>query len=106
MMSKSTFKIIVDEVPSRSQVLLNDVPIAGVRRVSFDLDAQSMPFMRLEVYGEAIVEGEFVEQQMATITVDGAAKRQGVPVYDPREQMTYDEEKQAFAHEGVTFKRV
>ena len=64
---KSSFRIVVGENPQSTQIELNGKPLHGVRRVSFDLNAgqRDLSFIKLEIMGEALVEGEFVEQPIA-----------------------------------------
>lgn len=63
-------EITVGTSLSKSGIKIDGVPLKGVRRVSFDLDGAKrgeMPFLTLEVYGEALVEGEFREEEMLRI---------------------------------------
>lgn len=74
---KSSFKIVVGQNPQSSRVELNGQPLDGVRRVSFDLDAQQkhLTFLKLEIIGEIEVEGEFIEQPFALSA--GVAPKEG-----------------------------
>ena len=61
------FKIVVGPTPITSSVEIDGVPLRGMRRVSFELDAGEVPFMRLDIFGEALVEGHYVESEVLAI---------------------------------------
>jgi hypothetical protein len=67
------FKIVVGVSPQASSIELNGQPLPGVRRIAFDVDAkkQEGSFLTLEIFGEAEVEGEYVEQLIAGTSVAG-----------------------------------
>ena len=59
----NSFKIVVGQKSCDSHVILNGVQLTGVRRISFELDAASPEgsVLKLEIFGEAVVDGEYVE---------------------------------------------
>ncbi|AMS41174.1 hypothetical protein [Aminobacter aminovorans] len=63
---KNTFKITVGSSPVTSSVELNGVRLDGVVRVAFDLDGRNKTFLKLEIMGEAVVEGEYVDRVIAS----------------------------------------
>lgn len=64
-MQTNRFKIIAGLNPSDSKVELNGVELQGVTRVSFDMRATTTGHVRLEIMGEMIVEGEYVQRKVA-----------------------------------------
>lgn len=63
-------EIAVGTSLSKSGIKIDGVPLRGVRRVSFDLDGAKrgeMPFLTIEVFGEAIIEGEFREEEILRV---------------------------------------
>lgn len=75
-MTTNTFTIVVGKTPADSRVDLDGVELHGVRRVSFELDAtqRDLSFIQLEIYGEAVVEGEYVERLIAASAQPEPAK--------------------------------
>lgn len=64
-MQTNRFKIIAGLDPADSKVELNGVELQGVTRVSFDLTGESPGHLKLEIVGEVVVEGEYVERKIA-----------------------------------------
>nr|WP_031248870.1 hypothetical protein [Mesorhizobium sp. LNHC220B00] len=66
---KNTFKIKVGDTPSQCTIEMNGVPLRGVTRVSFDIDGakrNAANFLRLEITGEVLVDGEFHDRIIAS----------------------------------------
>ena len=67
MTKANTFKIKAGLDAMGSSVELNGEKISGLRRVSFDLNADAKTVLRLEIYGEVFVEGEFREDAILLV---------------------------------------
>lgn len=69
-----TFKIAAPLASGKSRVELDGKPLSGVRRVAFDLTHDGGDtVLKLEIYGEVIVEDEFRESSI--VKVEEARKR-------------------------------
>lgn len=68
-MTKNTFKIVVGKAPYDSHVFLNGVELEQVVRVSFDIDGRrpEASMLKIEIMGQAVVDGEFVEVPIVNI---------------------------------------
>lgn len=61
------FKIEVGETSRDSKIELNGQPLQGVCRVSFDLTADSLTLLKLEIIGEVLVDGEFQDDAILLV---------------------------------------
>jgi len=61
------FRIIAGLVANGCRVEMDGVEITDVVRVSFDLAADRITVMKLEIIGEVIVEGEFQETSILKV---------------------------------------
>jgi hypothetical protein len=59
------FKITVGLTSVDSKVEMNGVEIKGVTRVHFDMTGETIGHVKLEIIGEVVVEGEYVERRIA-----------------------------------------
>lgn len=67
--AKNRFKIMIGETPHQCSIELNGEPLNHVRRVSIGVDAAkpAATFLTLEIMGEALFEGEYVDSPIVQI---------------------------------------
>lgn len=64
----NTFKINAPLDAEKAYVELNGKRLEGVRSVSFNLGADRITTVELSVIGEVVVNGEFLEKDLVTIS--------------------------------------
>lgn len=68
-MKRNSFEINFSDDPMRAYIKLNGELLTDVIRVSFDLNTESRVVMKLEIYGEAIINGSFAEEELIKINI-------------------------------------
>jgi membrane-associated protease RseP (regulator of RpoE activity) len=62
-----TFKIKTGISPHDAVVEMDGKPISGLTRLSFEMKAGAGTVLKLEMFGEILIEGEFRENEIFTI---------------------------------------